>query len=97
MGGGLTSAATSLQLQSVAGVGHTEVWDKARGAGGRMSTSRQELLSISVIFHTKSDTFVFRSSGNKECRVDLGAQYISATPKYCQQHKYENPLRQTLF
>ncbi|XP_036383685.1 renalase isoform X1 [Megalops cyprinoides] len=42
------------------------VWDKARGAGGRMSTSR--------------------SPSHATCTVDLGAQYITATPYYAQIH-----------
>uniref|UniRef100_A0A3B4Z2H2 Renalase, FAD dependent amine oxidase n=1 Tax=Stegastes partitus TaxID=144197 RepID=A0A3B4Z2H2_9TELE len=42
------------------------VWDKARGAGGRMSTSRPPDVSS----HS----------------VDLGAQYITATPAYAQSH-----------
>ncbi|MBN3302750.1 RNLS Renalase, partial [Amia calva] len=43
------------------------VWDKAKGAGGRMSTSR--------------------SPGDATCTVDLGAQYITATPYYAQKHQ----------
>ncbi|XP_060795742.1 renalase isoform X4 [Neoarius graeffei] len=43
------------------------VWDKARGAGGRMSTCR--------------------SPKNLLCTVDLGAQYITATPYYSKIHK----------
>ncbi|XP_034049394.1 renalase-like [Thalassophryne amazonica] len=41
-----------------------EVWDKARGPGGRMSTSRRESQS-----------------------VDLGAQYITATPASASSHR----------
>ncbi|XP_076856345.1 renalase isoform X3 [Brachyhypopomus gauderio] len=43
------------------------VWDKASGAGGRMSTSQ--------------------SPSNRSCTVDLGAQYITATPYYAKVHK----------
>jgi len=62
VGGGLTSALTASMLAEK--VPHLEVaiWDKARGAGGRMSTSR--------------------SPKNGNCTVDLGAQYISATPHF---------------
>ncbi|KAL3877396.1 hypothetical protein ACJMK2_035107 [Sinanodonta woodiana] len=42
------------------------MWDKAKGTGGRMSTSR--------------------CSKDGKCTVDLGAQYISATPEYLQKH-----------
>ncbi|KAI7797181.1 putative renalase, partial [Triplophysa rosa] len=54
------------------------VWDKSRGAGGRMSTSR--------------------SPSNPKCTVDLGAQYISATPYYARIHSsfYEELLAQDL-
>lgn len=46
---------------------HIEVWDKARGAGGRMSTSR--------------------SPDATSCHsVDLGAQYVTATPTYAASH-----------
>ncbi|XP_062331169.1 renalase isoform X1 [Osmerus eperlanus] len=50
------------------------VWDKSRGAGGRMSTSR--------------------SPNDPSCIVDLGAQYITATPYYAQTHNsfYEELL-----
>ncbi|XP_046889056.1 renalase isoform X3 [Hypomesus transpacificus] len=50
------------------------VWDKSRGAGGRMSTSR--------------------SPNDPSCIVDLGAQYITATPYYAQIHNsfYEELL-----
>ncbi|XP_012675473.1 renalase isoform X2 [Clupea harengus] len=43
------------------------VWDKSRGAGGRMSTSR--------------------SPTDPACTVDLGAQYITATPYYARIHQ----------
>jgi len=36
------------------------IWDKARGAGGRFSTSR--------------------SPNNDQCKVDLGAQYLTYSP-----------------
>ncbi|XP_055031548.1 renalase isoform X3 [Misgurnus anguillicaudatus] len=54
------------------------VWDKSRGAGGRMSTSR--------------------SQSNPSCTVDLGAQYISATPYYARIHSsfYEELLAQDI-
>ncbi|XP_051769983.1 renalase isoform X1 [Ctenopharyngodon idella] len=54
------------------------VWDKSRGAGGRMSTSR--------------------SPNNPSCTVDLGAQYISATPYYARIHSsfYEELLAQDI-
>ncbi|XP_051959261.1 renalase-like isoform X2 [Xyrauchen texanus] len=50
------------------------VWDKSRGSGGRMSTSR--------------------SPNNPSCTLDLGAQYISATPYYSRIHSsfYEELL-----
>ncbi|XP_063077429.1 renalase isoform X2 [Engraulis encrasicolus] len=52
------------------------VWDKSRGAGGRMSTSR--------------------SPTDSACTVDLGAQYITATPYYAKIHHsfYEELLAQ---
>ena len=42
IGGGITSAATSAFISERLGSKnvHLQVWDKARGAGGRMSTSR---------------------------------------------------------
>ncbi|KAI2658567.1 Renalase [Labeo rohita] len=54
------------------------VWDKSRGAGGRMSTSR--------------------SSNDPSCTVDLGAQYITATPYYARIHSsfYEELLAQEI-
>lgn len=54
------------------------VWDKSRGAGGRMSTSR--------------------SPNDPSCTVDLGAQYISATPYYARIHSgfYEELLAQDI-
>lgn len=67
VGGGITSALTaSLLLDTIPNICLT-VWDKARGAGGRMSTSR--------------------SSVDPKITVDLGAQYISATAKYFNQHR----------
>ncbi|XP_060795740.1 renalase isoform X2 [Neoarius graeffei] len=55
------------------------VWDKARGAGGRMSTCR--------------------SPKNLLCTVDLGAQYITATPYYSKIHKsfYQELLMHGIF
>ncbi|XP_037782200.1 renalase-like isoform X1 [Penaeus monodon] len=66
VGGGLTSALTGAILRRE--LPHVELvlWDKSRGAGGRMATSR--------------------SPHDKECTVDLGAQYISATPEYAKLH-----------
>ena len=67
VGGGITSALTaSILHESLPNLCLT-VWDKARGAGGRMSTSR--------------------SSANPQSTVDLGAQYISASPQYYTQHQ----------
>eukprot|EP00095_Tigriopus_kingsejongensis_P010837 maker-scaffold332_size203095-snap-gene-1.19 protein:Tk10837 transcript:maker-scaffold332_size203095-snap-gene-1.19-mRNA-1 annotation:"hypothetical protein DAPPUDRAFT_327763" len=66
VGGGATSAVTSSLLKDQ-GCTDVTVWDKARGLGGRMSTSR--------------------SPGNPECTADLGAQYISVTTTYAQEHK----------
>lgn len=60
VGGGLTSALTAASLAEKLPQSSVVVWDKARGAGGRMATSR--------------------SPNNSECTVDLGAQYISASP-----------------
>ncbi|XP_058262596.1 renalase [Hemibagrus wyckioides] len=58
---------------------HIVVWDKARGAGGRMSTSR--------------------NPNNLFCTVDLGAQYITATPYYSNIHKsfYQELLTHGIF
>ena len=62
VGGGLSSAlAASMALQRLPLLEVT-VWEKARGAGGRMATSRAQNINNSS--------------------VDLGAQYISASPKY---------------
>jgi len=59
VGGGITSAlTTSIVAESFRG--GVVVWDKARGAGGRMTTSK--------------------SPTNPQCKVDLGAQYVSSTP-----------------
>lgn len=60
VGGGITAAVTTSLIKQIIGKENVTVWDKARGAGGRMSTSR--------------------SPGNSKCQVDLGAQYVSATP-----------------
>ncbi|XP_061667204.1 renalase [Syngnathoides biaculeatus] len=49
---------------------HIVVWDKARGAGGRMSTFRPPDPSSSSSSHS----------------ADLGAQYISATREYARSH-----------
>jgi len=62
VGGGLTSALTASMLAEKAPHLEVAIWDKARGAGGRMATSR--------------------SPKNGNCTVDLGAQYISATPHF---------------
>lgn len=62
VGGGLTSALTASMLAEKAPHLELAIWDKARGAGGRMATSR--------------------SPKNSNCTVDLGAQYISATPHF---------------
>jgi len=62
VGGGITSALTASMLAETIPNLELAIWDKARGAGGRMSTSR--------------------SPTNSKCTVDLGAQYISATPHY---------------
>jgi len=79
VGGGLTSAITAslLAKSSLASNLQLSVWDKARGCGGRMSTSRITLKS------------------NASCTADLGAQYITATPEYAQQHgQYYEELKQ---
>jgi len=66
VGGGITSAMTaSIIMETIPNICVT-VWDKARGAGGRMSTSR--------------------SPSDPTSSVDLGAQYISATPNYYKKH-----------
>lgn len=66
VGGGITSAlTTSILADSIRG--GVLVWDKGRGAGGRMTTSR--------------------SPSNPQCKVDLGAQYVSASPHNQCQHK----------
>jgi len=61
VGGGITSALTTSFLAEKLPQAQISVWDKARGAGGRMATSR--------------------SPGNPQCKVDLGAQYISCSPE----------------
>jgi len=67
VGGGITSAMTaSIIMETIPNICVT-VWDKARGAGGRMSTSR--------------------SSSDPTSSVDLGAQYISATPNFYKKHQ----------
>lgn len=67
VGGGLSSAlAASLALPRLPQLQVT-VWEKARGAGGRMATARSRNIN--------------------NCSVDLGAQYISATPKYYAAHQ----------
>ena len=43
------------------------VWEKSRGTGGRMTTSRM--------------------SRDSPLSLDLGAQYISATPEYQVKHQ----------
>ncbi|XP_064118040.1 renalase-like isoform X1 [Macrobrachium nipponense] len=66
VGGGLTNAVTGSLLRRE--LPHVELilWDKARGAGGRMATSR--------------------NPQDGKTSVDLGAQYISATPEYSKLH-----------
>jgi len=62
VGGGLTSALTASFLAERAPHLELAIWDKGRGAGGRMTTAR--------------------SPKNSNCTVDLGAQYISASPHH---------------
>ncbi|KAM4623696.1 renalase isoform 2-T2 [Polymixia lowei] len=54
------------------------VWDKSRGSGGRMSTSR--------------------CPDNTSSVVDLGAQYVTATPHYTRSHRsfYEELLAHSI-
>ncbi|KAL0984129.1 hypothetical protein UPYG_G00137480 [Umbra pygmaea] len=67
VGAGLTgSLCACLLRREMANKVQIVVWDKSRGSGGRMSTSR--------------------SPSDPLCTVDLGAQYISATPYYAQKH-----------
>lgn len=66
VGGGLTSALTAFMLTEKAPHLELSIWDKARGAGGRMTTAR--------------------SPSNNGCTVDMGAQYISATPQFQCKH-----------
>ncbi|XP_046709256.1 renalase isoform X3 [Silurus meridionalis] len=80
VGAGLTGGLCACLLRrEMAHRVHIEVWDKARGAGGRMSTSR--------------------SPSNLFCTVDLGAQYITATPYYSRIHKsfYQELLMHGIF
>jgi len=63
VGAGLTSAVATFKLS--AALPQVHVWDKSRGAGGRMSTSR--------------------SPNNPECKVDIGAQYVSTPSQPSQQ------------
>ncbi|XP_064594453.1 renalase-like [Liolophura sinensis] len=74
VGSGLTGAASACFLREACPEMSVVIWDKARGIGGRMSTSR--------------------SPKDSECTVDLGAQYITATPEYRQKHSrlYEDLL-----
>ncbi|XP_026993483.1 renalase isoform X2 [Tachysurus fulvidraco] len=68
VGAGLTGGVCACLLRrGTANPHNIVVWDKARGAGGRMSTSR--------------------NPNNLFCTVDLGAQYITATPYYSKIHK----------
>ncbi|XP_012989382.1 renalase isoform X2 [Esox lucius] len=67
VGAGLTgSVCACLLRREMANKVKIVVWDKSRGTGGRMSTSR--------------------SPSDASCIVDLGAQYITATPHYAQIH-----------
>ncbi|KAJ7987745.1 hypothetical protein DPEC_G00329680 [Dallia pectoralis] len=67
VGAGLTgSVCACLLRREMTNRVNIVVWDKSRGAGGRMSTSR--------------------SPSDASCTVDLGAQYITATPHYAQIH-----------
>ncbi|TSK14633.1 Renalase [Bagarius yarrelli] len=80
VGAGLTGGVCACLLRrEMANPLHIVVWDKARGAGGRMSTSR--------------------SPNNSFCTVDLGAQYITATPYYSRIHKsfYQELLSHGIF
>eukprot|EP00088_Acartia_fossae_P039228 TRINITY_DN40832_c0_g1_i1.p1 TRINITY_DN40832_c0_g1~~TRINITY_DN40832_c0_g1_i1.p1 ORF type:complete len:351 (-),score=56.69 TRINITY_DN40832_c0_g1_i1:451-1503(-) len=61
VGGGITSAITTANIVDKISKAQVSVWDKSRGAGGRMATSR--------------------SSANPQCKLDLGAQYISCAPE----------------
>lgn len=67
IGSGMTGASVaSLIRQDLNRSATISVWDKSKGIGGRMSTSR--------------------CNSDSRCTVDLGAQYISATPEYQQRH-----------
>ncbi|CAB1311899.1 unnamed protein product [Coregonus sp. 'balchen'] len=66
VGAGLTGSLCACLLRREMPNKVVVVWDKSRGAGGRMSTSR--------------------SPSDASCIVDLGAQYITATPYYAQMH-----------
>ncbi|XP_016431631.1 renalase, partial [Sinocyclocheilus rhinocerous] len=79
VGAGLTgSLCACLLRRELPNKANIVVWDKSRGAGGRMSTSR--------------------SPNDPSCTVDLGAQYISATPYYARIHSsfYEELLAQDI-
>lgn len=68
VGTGITGAVTASALRN--GLSETcsiHLWDKSRGSGGRMSTSRNPL--------------------DEKCMADLGAQYISCTPKEYSDHQ----------
>ncbi|XP_053495434.1 renalase isoform X2 [Ictalurus furcatus] len=80
VGAGLTGSVCACLLhRGLANRAQITVWDKARGAGGRMCTSR--------------------SPHNLFCTVDLGAQYITATPYYSKIHKsfYQELLNHGIF
>lgn len=68
VGSGITAAVTGALLRKQANEKISlTIWDKARGAGGRMSTSR--------------------SSGDADCKADLGAQYITVSPENFDKHR----------
>ncbi|KAL4240187.1 hypothetical protein ACF0H5_000981 [Mactra antiquata] len=67
VGSGMTGASVAALLRQDFGKAMTiSMWDKSRGIGGRMSSSR--------------------SNNDNTNTVDLGAQYISATPDYHLKH-----------
>lgn len=69
VGAGLTGSVTAclLRRKFPKNVLNITVWEKSRGAGGRMTTNR--------------------NPSDSRCTVDLGAQYVSATPAYYRSHE----------
>mmetsp|Transcript_118871 Transcript_118871/g.236848 ORF Transcript_118871/g.236848 Transcript_118871/m.236848 type:complete len:406 (+) Transcript_118871:41-1258(+) len=97
VGAGLTGSVLCHLLKKAAPQLSVQVWDKARGAGGRYNTWRPSAGSSMLTNHEMADV---TGSGVQEpierplaqrpsLHADLGAQYITAFEPECHGHYYE--------